>query len=100
MNLSSLTRSRVDAFLPQVARSIDVDHVLHPFFNHRLDVGPIHLTSIAHASNYRIAVLRDGAKQAARVGHSWRVARQFLGDVDIQWGQQVTAMKCCCRSDS
>ena len=83
MNLSSLARSRVVAFLPQEARDIDNDHVLHPFFHHRLDVGPIRLTSIAPAFNYRIAVLRDGAKLAARVGHSQGAARQILDDVDI-----------------
>ena len=68
MNLSSLARSRVVAFLPQEARYIDDDHVLHLFFHHQLDVGPIRLTSIAQTFNYRIAVLRDGAKLAARVG--------------------------------
>ena len=51
---------------------------LHPFFMHQLDVGPIRLTSIAHAFNYCIAILRDGVKSAARVGHSrrdgfWRI---------------------------
>ena len=72
MNLSSISRSRVDAFLPQEAKN-----------NHRLDVGPIRLTSIAHAFNYRIAVLRDGVKQAARVGRSRRAAQKFLDDIDI-----------------
>ena len=79
-------------FLPQEARDIDNDHVLHPFFHHRLGVGPIHLTSIAHAFNYRIAVLWDGAKLAARVGRSRRAARQILDDVDIPWGHQVAVM--------
>ena len=92
MNLSSLARSRVVAFLPQEARDIDDDHVLHLFFHHRLDVGPIRLTSIAHAFNYRIVVLRHGAKLAARVGRSQRAARQILDDVDIPWGHQVAVM--------
>ena len=92
MNLSSLARSRVVAFLSQEARDIDDDHVLHLFFHHRLDVGPIHLTSNAHAFNYSIAVLRDGAKLAARVGRSRKAARQILDDVDILWGHQVAAM--------
>ena len=39
MNLSSLARSRVVAFLPQEVRDIDNDHVLHPFFHHRLNFG-------------------------------------------------------------
>ena len=68
MNLSSLAGSRVVAFLPQEARDIDNDHVLHPLFHHRLNFGPIRLISIAHAFNYRIAILRDGAKLAADSG--------------------------------
>ena len=82
----------VMAILQNEARYIDDNHVLHPFFHHRLDVGPIRLTSIAHAFNYRIAVLRDGVKPAARVGHSWRAARQILENVDIPWSHQVAVM--------
>ena len=78
--------------MSQEARDIDNDHVLHTFFHHRLDVGPIRLTSITHAFNYRIAVLRDGAKLAARVGRSRRAAWQILDDVDIPWGHQMAAM--------
>ena len=66
--------------------------VLHPFFHHRLDVGPIRLTLIAHAFNYRIAVLRDGVKPAARVGRSRRAARQILDNVEIPWSHQVAVM--------
>ena len=65
---------------------------LHPFFVHRLDVGPICLTSIAHAFNYRIAVLRDGVKSPARIGRSRRAARQILEDVDIPWDHEVAVM--------
>ena len=85
MNLSSLARSRVVAFLSQEARDIDDDHVLHLVFHHQLDVGPIRLTSNAHAFNYSIAVLRDGAQLAARVGRSRKAARQIMDDVDILW---------------
>ena len=92
MNLSSLACNLVVAFLPQEARDIDDDHVLHPFSHHRLDVGPIRLTSIAHAFNYRIAVLRDGVKLAARVDRSRRAARQILDDVDNLCGHQVAVM--------
>ena len=68
---ASLAR-RVDSTL--VPRIADM-HVLHPFFHHRLDVGPLHLTSITHAFNYRILVLQDGVKLLARVGRSRRAAR-------------------------
>ena len=45
---------------------IDGSCVLHPFTLHKLDAGPIWLMTIAHAFNYRMAVLHDGAKSAAR----------------------------------
>ena len=57
-----------------------------------MDVGPIRLTSIAHAFNYRIAVLRDGVKSAARVGHSRRAAGRILEDIGLPWGHQVAVM--------
>ena len=49
---------------------IDGSCVLHPFSLHKLDAGPIRLMTIAHAFNYRMAVLRDGVKSAIRVGRS------------------------------
>ena len=60
LDLSLVTRSQVATFLPQEVLQVDITHSMHPFFVHRLDVGPIRLTSIVHAFNYRIAVLRDG----------------------------------------
>ena len=77
INLSSLDRSRVVAFLPQEARDIYDDHFLNPFFAHAF---------------YRIAVLRDGAKLAASVCRTRRAVRQILDDVDIPWGHQVAVM--------
>ena len=65
---------------------------MYPFYCHRLDVGPIRLTSIAHAFNYRIAVLWDGVRLAAWVGRSRKVARLLLDDEDIPWGHQVAVM--------
>ena len=46
---------------------IDGSCILHPFSLHKLDVEPIRLMTIAHAFNYRMAVLRDGVKSALRV---------------------------------
>ena len=43
-----------------------------------MDSGPVRLMTIAHAFNYRVAVLRDGVR--------------FLTDVNISWGQQVAVM--------
>ena len=59
---------------------------------HRLDVGPICLTTIAHTFNYRVAVLRDGVKSAARVGRFRRAAERSLEDIGIPWGHQVAVM--------
>ena len=45
-----------------------------------------------HASNYRIAVLQDGVKLAARVGRSRKAAQLFMDDEDIPCGHQVAVM--------
>ena len=61
--------------------------VLHPFSLHKLDAGPVRLMTIAHAFNYRMAVLRDGMKSAVRAGHSRKAEGRFLTGSDIPWGQ-------------
>ena len=66
--------------------------VLHPFKLHKLDAGPIRLMTIAHAFNYRMAVLRDGVKSAARGGRSRKAEDCFLTDTDLSWGHQVAVM--------
>ena len=60
IDVSSGARGSEVTFLPQEVLLVGTSNSLHPFFVHRLDVGPIHLMSIAHAFNYRVAVLRDG----------------------------------------
>ena len=60
VDVSSGNRDSVDTFLMHEVLLADVTSSLHPFFVHRLDVGPIRFTSIAHAFNYCVAVLRDG----------------------------------------
>ena len=55
---------------------LDSSCVLHPFFVHKMDSGPVRLMTIAHAFNYRMAVLRDGVRSAVRVGRS-RKADKF-----------------------
>ena len=67
-------------------------HGLHPFSVNLFDAGPVHLASIAHAFDYRVAVLRDGAKSALRSAHFRRAERVFLDDVSLPWGQQVAVM--------
>ena len=66
-DVSSGTSGSLITFFPQEVLLVDTTSSLHPFFVHRLDVGPIRLTTIAHTFNYRVAVLRDGVKSAARV---------------------------------
>ena len=77
---------------PKGSICVDSGHGLHPFFGHRFDAGPVRLVSIVQAFNYRVAVLRDGAKPALRTGHSRRAERGFLEDVSIPWDQQVAVM--------
>ena len=48
--------------------------------------------TIAHAFNYRMAVLRNGVKSAVRVARARKAEGCFLLNSDIQWGQQVAAM--------
>ena len=37
---------------------------------HKIDSGLVRLMTIAHAFNYRVAVLRDGVRSAVQVGRS------------------------------
>ena len=43
---------------------IDLSCVIHPFYIHKMDSGPVRLMTIAHAFNYRVTVLRDGVRLA------------------------------------
>ena len=72
--------------------SFDSSCVIHPFYVHKMDSGPVRLMTIAHAFNYRVAVLRDGVKSALRVGRSRKAERCFMINADIPWGQQVAVM--------
>ena len=92
MDVSSGTHGSVVTFLPQEVLLVDATISLHPFFMHRLDVGPIRLTTIAHSFNYRVTVLRDGVKSAAWVGRSQREAERILEAIGIPWGHQVAVM--------
>ena len=74
------------------ALHVDSLCVLHPFYVHKLDSGPVRLMTIAHAFNYRVAVLRDGVRSAIRIGRSRKTETCFLTEVNISWGQQVTVM--------
>ena len=53
---------------------------------------PVRLKTIAHAFNYRMAVLRDRVRSAVRVGRSRKAEKCFLTHVNISWGQQVAVM--------
>ena len=77
---------------PQEVLLVDATSNVHPYITHRLDAGPICLTTIAHAFNYRVAVLRDGVRSAVRVGRSRRAERRILEDTGVPWGHQVAVM--------
>ena len=72
--------------------TLDSSSVIHPFHVHKLDSGPVRLMTVAHAFNYRVAVLRDGVRSALRVGRSRKAERCFLTNANIPWGQQVMVM--------
>ena len=92
VDISSAAHGSIVTFLPQEVLLVDATISLHPFFMHRLDVGPIRLTTMAHAFNYRVAALRDGVKSVARVGRSRRAAERILEDIGLPWGHQVAVM--------
>ena len=48
--------------------------------------------TIAHAFNYRMAVLWNGEKSAVRVARARKAEECFLLNSDIQWGQHVAVM--------
>ena len=96
MDVSSAALSSAVVSFPQEVLLVDATSILHPFSTHRLDAGPIRLTTIAHAFNYRVAVLRDGVKSAARVGRSRRAGRTFFGG----HGRSVGSSSCCYVSNS
>ena len=77
---------------PMVPGCVDSGHGLHPFSGNHFDAGPVCLASIVHAFNYRVAVLRDGAKAALRTGRSRIAERGFMDNVSLPWGQQVAVM--------
>ena len=94
LRMGALSDSVSSAGIPFAATTLRIDEacVLHPFSLHKLDAGPVQLMTIAHAFNYRVAVLRDGVKSAVRVGRSRKAEGRFLTDTDLSWGQQVAVM--------
>ena len=92
MGVSSGSVFSAGLFFSASILRIDGSCVLHPFTTHKLDAGPIRLLTIAHAFNYRMAVLRDGAKSTVRIGHLRKAEGCFLTDTDISWGLQVAVM--------
>ena len=80
--------------IPVESRPVRIDSscVIHPFYIHKMDSEPVRLMTIAHAFNYRVAVLRGGVRSAVRVGRSRKAETCFLGEVNISWGQHVTVM--------
>ena len=91
MDVSSVALSSVVVSFPQKVLLVDATSNLHLFLTHRLDAGPIGLTTIAHAFNYRVDVLRDAVKSATRVCRSRRAEGRILEDTDVPWGSS----SCC-----
>ena len=91
-DVSSASLSSAVVPFSQTVLRVDVSCDLHPLFVHKLDAGPMQLATIAHAFNYRVAVLRDGVKSAIRVGRSRKAEGRMLTDTDVSWGHQVAVM--------
>ena len=66
--------------IPVESRAVRIDSscVIHPFYIHKMDSGPVRLMTIAHAFNYRVDVLRDGVRSAVRVGQSRKTETWFF----------------------
>ena len=92
VDVSSATLISVHSEVEGVSVELDSSSVIHPFHVHKMDSGPARLMTIAHAFNYRVAVLRDGVKSALRVGRSRKAEKCFLINTNIPWGQQVAVM--------
>ena len=90
-----LTDSVSPAVSPFAVAALQIDDTsaMPPFSVHKSDAGPVRLLTIAHAFNYRMAVLRDGVKSAVRVGRSRKAEGCFLSGSDIPWGQQVAELE-------
>ena len=76
-DVSSDSPSTVVIFPTQEVCLVDATSSLHPFFMHRLDVGPIRLTTNAHAFNYR-----EWAVPGERLSDFWRTVA-FRGDIRL-----------------
>ena len=77
---SPLTGSVGPPAIPFATTAIRMDDtsILHPFFPQKSDAGPLRLMTIAHAFNYRMAVLWNGVKSAVRVARARKVEGCFL----------------------
>ena len=83
VDVSSATLISVQSRLESTSVELDSSCVIHPFHVHKMDSGPVRLMTIAHAFNYRVAVLRDGVRSAVRVGRLRKAEKCFLTDVNI-----------------
>ena len=92
VDVSSATLISVHSRVEATSGELDSSCVIHPFYVHKMDSGPVRLMTIAHAFNYRVAVLRDGVRSALRVCRSRKAEKCFLANGNISWGQQVTVM--------
>ena len=92
VDVSSATLISVHSEVEGASVELDSSSVIHPFHVHKMDSGPVRLMTIAHAFNYRVAVLRDGVKSALRVGRPRKAEKCFLINANIPWGQQVAVM--------
>ena len=77
VDVSSATLISAHSRVEGTSGELDSSCVIHPFHVHKMDSGPVRLMTIAHAFNYRVAVLRDGVRSALRVGRSRKAEKCF-----------------------
>ena len=86
VDVTSATLISVQSRLDSKTVELDSSCVIHPFYVHKMDSGPVRLMTIAHAFNYRMAVLRDGVQSAVRVGRSRKAETMFLDGCEYSMG--------------
>ena len=78
VDVSSATLISVLSRVESTSGELDSSCVIHPFHVHKMDSGPVRLMTIAHAFNYRLAVLRDGSTVGSSSGTVKKGGKMFL----------------------
>ena len=78
VDVSSATLISAHSRVEGTSGELDSSCVIHPFHVHKMDSGPVRLMTIAHAFNYRVAVLRDGVRSDKKGGKMFFSKRKYI----------------------